>query len=529
MTRTFSRGSLWLLLAVAALVLAAGLSGVIPPPEHVLQAAGAFLSDSLGHIGSLSGVLAANTALIAAPEKSRRAAVFLAEADKLAARVSDPDVKLTKDELETAMQGIRDYKARAALVAEFTPSDEIQRQERAGTLRIGNRDGNGDGGAGGQPANEEDLDFRTAVEEIGKDINRYFGGPNSYILKLAQRAGRVYDFSEKQAQVHQRLEKLHQRAIIGTANDVSGGEFLLPLQQVASIFSVDVLQPSIIDIATRYPMAGRTLRIPIAQQTDASNKTRPMSGIANVGIIGEGSSKTEKTPAFNQRILTAYKIAAYTEIGDETLNDDFTGELSPTVQKLIGGQVMNYLGELCSYDGTGSSQPLGAFHTNNGALITVNRTTSQSVTTADVFSMYAKHTFGFGRSVWFANRTVLPALMALTLSGNTLVTWLQNLNAPPTMALLGLPVVLTDMAPVLGVQGDLALGNGGFYAYALRQALTVESSIHYKFQNDLTAFRFLTRGGGIPIPQSEYSYKASGSVKTAPHSPFVVLGDDLAS
>ena len=131
-----------------------------------------------------------------------------------------------------------------------------------------------------QPEDEEGLSFRASMEQIGKDIVRYFGGPNSYLLKLAQRAGRVYEFTPKQAALHKRVEELHARAIIGTAGDVSHGEYLLPLQQVASIFSVDVSQPSIIDIATRYPMAGRTLRIPIAQQTDASNLTRPMSGIA---------------------------------------------------------------------------------------------------------------------------------------------------------------------------------------------------------------------------------------------------------
>ena len=510
--------------ALAAAALAVGWA-FVPGADHLLAAVAGAFEPLFKGLGAAGGSMLSAMALVATPEKSRKAAQFLAEADKLMARVADPDIKMTKEELETAMQGVRDFKARAAAVAEFTPKDEIERQGGDGGLadrsRIQNREE--------QPEDEEGLSFRASMEQIGKDIVRYFGGPNSYLLKLAQRAGRVYEFTPKQAALHKRVEELHARAIIGTAGDVSHGEYLLPLQQVASIFSVDVSQPSIIDIATRYPMAGRTLRIPIAQQTDASNLTRPMSGIANVGIIGEGSSKTEKQPSFAQRILTAYKIAAYTEIGDETLSDDFTGELAPTVQKLIGGQVVNYLGELCSYDGTGSSQPLGAFHANNGALITVNRTTSQSVTTADIFAMYAKHTFGFGKSVWFANRTVLPALMALTLTGNNLVTFLQSLNAAPVPTLLGLPIIFTDMAPVLGVKGDLALGNGGFYAYALRQALTVESSIHYKFQNDITAYRFLTRGGGIPIPESEYSYKASGSVKTAPHSPFVVLGDDTAS
>ena len=69
----------------------------------------------------------------------------------------------------------------------------------------------------------------------------------------------------------------------------------------------------------------------------------------------------------------------------------------------------------------------------------------------------AKHTFGGGQSVWLINRTALPALLSLTLSGNTLVTWLSNLRDGPPMQLLGLPVIMTDILPVLGVQGDLAL------------------------------------------------------------------------
>jgi hypothetical protein len=58
--------------------------------------------------------------------------------------------------------------------------------------------------------------------------------------------------------------------------------------------------------------------------------------------------------------------------------------------------------------------------------------------------------------------------------------------------------------------------------------LTVESSIHVKFVQDITTYRFLARGGGIPIPTSTYAYKTSAGVKVDPHSPFVVL-DVVAS
>ncbi len=67
-------------------------------------------------------------------------------------------------------------------------------------------------------------------------------------------------------------------------------------------------------------------------------------------------------------------------------------------------------------------------------------------------------------------------------------------------------MIVTDLLPTLGTEGDVALVNGDFYAMGLRQALTVESSIHYKFVNDITTYRFVARAGGIPLPTSTYAY-----------------------
>jgi HK97 family phage major capsid protein len=113
--------------------------------------------------------------------------------------------------------------------------------------------------------------------------------------------------------------------------------------------------------------------------------------------------------------------------------------------------------------------------------------------------------------------------MAMTNTNNGLVTWLTNLRDRPQMLLLGLPVIISDLLPSLGSKGDVALVNGDFYATGLRQALTVESSIHRKFEFDITMYRFLARGGGIPIPTGTYAYKFAGGVKIDEHSPFVVL------
>jgi HK97 family phage major capsid protein len=120
--------------------------------------------------------------------------------------------------------------------------------------------------------------------------------------------------------------------------------------------------------------------------------------------------------------------------------------------------------------------------------------------------------------------------MQMTLTGTTLVTYLPNLNGNPMGAsLLGYPIVVSDFLNTLGDEGDFALVNPDFYALGLRQALTVESSIHYAFVDDVTTYRFVARAGGIPIPDGTYAYRSVSSSKVDEHSPFVVLDDVVAS
>src|SRR5690606_14646219 len=101
--------------------------------------------------------------------------------------------------------------------------------------------------------------------------------------------------------VHSQVADVQKRAIIGDANDPSGGEFLLPLQQVAEIFRLDNLQQGMMGFARRYAVSGRTLRIPYLVQDDG-DVTRPGASIANVTIVGEGDEKPAREPSFQQRL-----------------------------------------------------------------------------------------------------------------------------------------------------------------------------------------------------------------------------------
>lgn len=440
--------------------------------------------------------------------KNRQANELREQAHKLRHDLMDPANSYTAEQVEKLTNDIRALEMRAQAAAEFTPDAEVDRQGGdAGFTRM-------DVGA------KKDVEsFRTmqdVTQEVRSALVKTFPSMGAY-MRAATRGPANAAEAEALKVVDQ-----YTRTITGSTN---GGEYLLPLTQVPEIFSVSNQQPGLFQYARRYNVPGRSLRIPyLVQDEGTSTLNRPMAGkIANVTIVGEGSTKPTREPTFGQRLLTMYKYAAITQFGDELLADDFTGELPGEVTTAVGGQIINKLNEDITIDGTGSSEPTGALNAANTALIAVNRATASTFSAADAFAMYERHTHG-PNSVWMISRRVLAKLFQLQQTNNTMVTWLANLRDKPQMLLLGLPVIVTDLLPTLGTKGDVALVNGDFYAMGLRQALTVESSIHVAFVQDVTTYRFVARGGGIPLPTSTYAYKVDGSGnKVDPHSPFVVL------
>lgn len=443
--------------------------------------------------------------------KNRAANELREKAHAMRAELLNPEASFTAEEVEKRMADIKATEMRAQAAAEFTADAEIARQ-------------GGDEGLVRVDANGEKAGFngmQEAQDEVRRELRKGFKNMGAYLRAVSKGPSNATE-----AEALKRVD-LMTRTITGSTN---GGEYLLPMTQVPEIFSTSNTQSGLFQVARRYNVPGRSLRIPyLIQDEGTTTLNRPMAGkIANVTIVGEGSTKPSREPSFGQRVLTMYKYAAVTEFGDELLGDDFTGELPSEVTQAVGGQIINKINEDITIDGSGTSAPLGAFNTNNASIIKVARATATDFTAADAFKMYERHTHG-PNSCWMISRRVLAKLFAMQTTNNTMVTFLPNLREKAPLQLLGLPVVVTDLLPTLGTEGDVVLVNGDFYAMGLRQALTVESSIHYKFVEDITTYRFVARAGGIPLPTSTYAYKIDGSGnKVDEHSPFVVL-DEPAS
>src|SRR5262249_30079742 len=153
-------------------------------------------------------------------------------------------------------------------------------------------------------------------------------------------------------------------------------------------------------------------------ESASSTLNRPMAGmIANVSIVGEGSTKPTREPRFGQRLLTVYKYAAITQVGEETLGDDFTGELPQEFINAVGQQTLNKVNEDITIDGAGSTEPDGALKASAAWTTTVTRNTSSDIKAVDVFAMYARHTHG-PNSVWLASRRTVQSLYNMSLTSS---------------------------------------------------------------------------------------------------------------
>jgi HK97 family phage major capsid protein len=454
--------------------------------------------------------------------KNRAANELRAKARAVMAEIEDTAKPLTSEEFESKKKEFDALTVRAQFLAGHTPEAEIERQggEPAELVRVENM----------QQSDVTPPNTKERVEKLHSMVRAAFGGTSGYLR--AARDPQLATTGKQQAVLKEARELT--RTIIGTASDASGGEFLLPLQQVESIFQVDNTIPGLLQRARMYSMRGRTLRIPYLVQDD-EELTRPLSGIAAITIVGEAAAKPVREPKFGQRLLTAYKYAAISQFSDEMLDDDMTGDIDGTVIRVVGQEILNQINFDITINGSNSSAPFGALHTSathastNTPLLKVTRASQNQITFADAVNMYVQHTHG-PNSFWLISRRAIGELFTFELSTGSGATYLANLRQDPSSTpLLGYPIVVSDFMNALGSEGDFALVNPDHYAAALRKQLTVESSIHYAFVNDVTTWRFFARGGGTPIPDAPYAYRSAASTNIDEHSPFVVLDDAYAA
>lgn len=296
------------------------------------------------------------------------------------------------------------------------------------------------------------------------------------------------------------------------------GDYLVPPEFATDLLRVMGEQQQFANRARRVPMARRSVTFPRLVQTDMTD-TRPMFGFAAVSKIAEAATKPEREPTFDQLTLTAVKYAAYVEASDELLADSIV-DLPPLLSELMTSAIA-YEFDRDTIRGTGIGEPLGWL--NSPAAMGVPRAVANQVGLADIFQLEARF-FG-SNGIFLFNQSIIPQLY--NLQQQNIVAWNSDLTAAVPGTLFGRPLVRTFKLPLLGTAGDLTLVDPGFYLVGEVQAITISNSIHYRFRNDVTAWRAVYRAGGTPWPAGRFSMEAAAGAAAYEMSPFLFL-DDVA-
>ena len=176
-------------------------------------------------------------------------------------------------------------------------------------------------------------------------------------------------------------------------------------------------------------------------------------------------------------------------------------------------------------NGTGVGMPLGIL--NAGCTVEVTAETGQGAATLiadNVIKMYARR-FGpnTGNYAWLINQDIEPQLhtMSLIIGAGGVPVYMPagGWSGAQYGSLFGRPVIPCEQCATLGTVGDIILADLSQYIIAEKGGVQSASSIHVKFLEGETLFRFTYRCDGQPWWNAALTrYKGSST-----QSPFVAL------
>lgn len=290
----------------------------------------------------------------------------------------------------------------------------------------------------------------------------------------------------------------------------SEGGFLIPEVLRSELLRV-ALETAIMRPRARViPM--ESLRVPFPAIDATSNASSVYGGIVGYWTE-EAAALTASQATFGRIVLDAKKLTMYTEAPNELISDSaisfqaFIDQIFP--------EAMGFYEDDAFLNGTGVGMPLGVL--NGGNLISVAAEVGQpadTITWINVLAVFSRMLpSSLNRAVWIASIDTFPELatMALNVGTGGGPVWLSNGASGPPMTILGRPVIFTEKVAKLGDLGDLNFIDPGMYLIGDRQVMSAMSSPHYKFGNDMTAFRIVERVDGRPWMQSAITPKNGGA------------------
>jgi len=256
------------------------------------------------------------------------------------------------------------------------------------------------------------------------------------------------------------------------------------------------------------------------------DETSRVNGSRQGGILAywtnESDAMTGSKTTFKRIEMDLEKATVLYYSTDELLQD------AKALENRVNAQISRefaFMVDDAIINGDGSGKPLGILNAN--CLISQAAESSQTAATIvyeNIVKMYSRMiSSSLTRAVWLANADIFPQLATMSLAVGTggIPVWIPGNSAAgrPYDTLLGKPIVYVEACPTLGTIGDLIFADLSEYLLIGKGGIQEAMSIHVRFLNNETVFRFVNRTNGQPKWKTALTpFKGSATV-----GPFVAL------
>ena len=276
----------------------------------------------------------------------------------------------------------------------------------------------------------------------------------------------------------------------------SDGGFFISAQAANDAYKTLYGSGAILSRLRRIPIGANSTGLSINSVDETSRVAGSRFGGVTSYRVGEGEAITTSKPKFKQIKLELKELACAWQVTNMMLDDVsamssmadyfFTTELRTRIENEV-------------VRGTGGPQMLGLL--NAGCLVTVTRAGSNAISITDVNKMMSRFNppskMSPGR-VWLVHPETLPQLLAMSVGNQPVYLPGNNVAGGQYSTLWGIPVVECEYCSALGTTGDIVLVDLNEYVYIEKGGISSAQSIHVKFLENESTFRWIIRNDGQP-------------------------------
>lgn len=235
------------------------------------------------------------------------------------------------------------------------------------------------------------------------------------------------------------------------------------------------------------------------------------------GVTAQFINETAAVPdagdmKYRQIKMEPKEAAAYVDISRKLMNNasEISGYIQSQLQLAIRG-----LEDSKFVSGSGVGCPLGFI--GHPSSIEVTRNTALDIKYADITAMYAKTKYN-SRLAWVINPSGLPKLLNMVDAANMPI-WQPNARDGVPSTILGIPVIYSDVLPVLGTKGDFCLVDLFYYGVRDGSPMAIFIDPYSQSVNQLIRIYIYWNVDGQPLLTTPLLLQ-DGSTTI---SPFVIL------